>query len=240
MKLICLNTWGGRAGKKKLLEFLDFHRDADFVCMQEVWSAPYENMEGVPAGGVGLVHAEIMVFGKQEICTLLSGHEPYFHPHHLDDYGLLTMVSKSLRVREAGDVFVHRERGYVPEGDLGLHGRNVQFVTVEAPGGRFSVMNFHGLWNGQGKGDSEERIVQSRRILNFLGGRKEPFVLCGDFNLLPETNSLRMLEAAGLRNLIVECGVASTRTRLYARPDKLADYVFVSDGIRGLLAERSG
>ncbi|HZZ62460.1 MAG TPA: endonuclease/exonuclease/phosphatase family protein [Roseiarcus sp.] len=232
MKLICLNTWGGRAGSEKLLAFLDTHRDADFVCLQEVWSAPYENMEGAPAGGVGLVHAEIMVFGKQEISALLSGHEAYFHPHHLDDYGLLTMVSKGLRVVEAGDVFVHRERGYVPEGDIGLHGRNVQFVTVEASEGRFSVMNFHGLWNGRGKGDSEERIAQSRRILDFLGGRKGPFVLCGDFNLLPETDSLRMLEASGLRDLVVEYGVASTRTRLYAGPEKFADYIFVSDGVR--------
>ena len=28
MKLICLNTWGGRAGRDKLLAFLDAQRDA--------------------------------------------------------------------------------------------------------------------------------------------------------------------------------------------------------------------
>ena len=56
-------------------------------------------------------------------------------------------------------------------------------------------------------------------------------MLCGDFNLLPDTESLRMLESAGLRNLVVECGVTSTRTSLYARPEPFADYVFVSDGI---------
>ena len=40
-----------------------------------------------------------------------------------------------------------------------------------------------------------------------------------------------MLEEAGLRNLVSEFGVLSTRTRLYARPERFADYVFVSPGI---------
>ena len=40
-----------------------------------------------------------------------------------------------------------------------------------------------------------------------------------------------MLESAGLRNLVAEFGVTSTRTSLYTRPEPFADYVFVSDGI---------
>jgi len=80
MKLICLNVWGGRAGAEKLLAFLDSHRDADFVCLQQVWSAPYENLEGAPAGADEIAHAEIMVYGKQEIGALLAGHEVFFHP----------------------------------------------------------------------------------------------------------------------------------------------------------------
>ena len=231
MKLICLNTWGGRAGAERLLAFLDSHRDADFICLQEVWSAPYENLEGFPAGGVGIAHSKIMVYGKQEIIALLGGHRAFFHPNHLNDYGLMTLVSNSLDVVESGDVFVHRERGYVPRGDLGLHARNVQFVKVSGPSGLLSVLNFHGLWNGLGKSDSDERLAQSQRILDFLGGRREPLVLCGDFNLLPDTDSLRMLKSTGLRNLVAEFGVASTRTSLYARPERFADYVLVSDGV---------
>ncbi len=231
MKLICLNTWGGKAGAGNLLAFLESHRDADFLCLQEIWSAPYEHLDGVAAGSDVIDHGEIMVYGKQEISALLRRHEAFFHPHHLDDYGLMTMVSKSLDVVGSGDVFVHRERGYVPEGNLGLHARNLQFVTVDGPLGLLTVVNFHGLWNGQGKRDSQERIAQSRRILEFLAGRREPLVLCGDFNLLPETKSLQMFEAARLRNLVKQFGVKSTRTRLYTRPEPFADYIFVSDKI---------
>jgi endonuclease/exonuclease/phosphatase family metal-dependent hydrolase len=234
MKLICLNTWGGRAGEDNLLAFLAAHRDADFLCLQEIWSAPYEGLEGAPAGAETIAHAEIMVRGKQAIASLLDDHEAFFHPHHLNDYGLMTLVAKRLEVVESGDVFVHRERGYAPRDNLGHHARNVQFVTVASPRGPMSVMNFHGLWNGLGKGDSDDRIAQSRRLLDFLASRREPFVLSGDFNLAPGARSLEMLEEAGLRNLVAEFGVASTRTSLYTRPEKFADYVFVSPGVEVL------
>ena len=231
MKLICLNTWGGRAGSKRLLAFLDSQRDAEFFCLQEIWSGPYENLKGVAAGAAALSQAEVMIYGKQAIGALLDSHQAFFHPHCLNNYGLMTLVSKKLEVVDSGDVFVHRERGFLPQGNLGLHARNIQFVTVAAPAGRFSVMNFHGLWNGQGKGDSDERISQSRRILAFLASRPKPLVLCGDFNLQPDTQSLRMLEEEGLRNLIAEHGVTSTRTTLYPRAESFADYVLVSAGV---------
>jgi endonuclease/exonuclease/phosphatase family metal-dependent hydrolase len=231
MKLICLNIWGGLGGKGKLLAFLDAHRDADFICLQEVWSAPYEALEGAPAGGRPLVQDDIMVRGKQEIAALLPEHVAFFHPHHLNDYGLMTLVSRRLSVVDSGDVFVHRERGYIPQGDIGHHARNVAFVTVATARGPISVMNFHGLWNGLGKGDSDDRLAQSRRLLAFLRGREEPFVLCGDFNLAPQTNSLKMLEQSGLRNLIAESGAPSTRTRLYSGSERFADYAFVSPGV---------
>ncbi len=231
MKLLCLNTWGGLVGREKLLGFLSAHRDADVVCLQEVWSARYHGLDGASAGGRPLDQDAIMVNGRQEIAARLDGHTAFFHPHHLNDYGLMTLVAKRLEVVGSGDVFVHRERGFIPEGDIGHHARNVQFVTVATPEGPVSVMNFHGLWNGKGKGDSDDRLAQSRRILEFLASRREPFVLCGDFNLTPLTRSLRMLESAGLRNLVAEFGVTSTRTSLYTGPERFADYVFVSPGV---------
>lgn len=231
MKIISLNTWGGRAGKEHLLEFFAQHKDVDIFCLQEVWSAPYEHLQGHVAGGQTMDHSNILVYGLQEISKILDTHEAYFKPHHLDNYGLLMFVKKDLRVVEEGEIFVHKERGYIPEGDVGRHARNLQFVTVETEKGNYTVLNFHGLWNGQGKEDSEERLLQSEKILKFLGGKSHPFVLCGDFNLLPGTSSLKMIEDFGLRNLISEFGITSTRTSFYTKPEKFADYVFVSPQI---------
>jgi endonuclease/exonuclease/phosphatase family metal-dependent hydrolase len=60
--------------------------------------------------------------------------------------------------------------------------------------------------------------------------------LIGDFNLLPETESVRLL-AAGLRNLVIERAIPSTRSRLnpyYGTPQEQphADYAFTSPGLQ--------
>lgn len=236
MRIISLNTWGGRAGKEKLLEFFRKHADTiDIFCLQEVWSAPYMYLEGYEAGGLKIDHSQIMVYGLQEISDALSNHTAFFRPHHLDNYGLLMLVNKKLSVTEEGDVFVYKHKGYKPEGDVGNNARNIQYVTVEAKSGPVTVINFHGLWTGTGVGvgkkDSPERLEQSDRILEFTKKLQNPFVLCGDFNLLPDTESIKKFEDAGLRNLIREFGVTSTRTSFYTKPVKFADYVFISDGV---------
>jgi len=231
MKVISLNTWGGRAGKEGLLRFFKRNSDADIFCLQEMWSAPYEHLEGKDAGGVPLDHSNIMVYGLQEIAAVLSDHRDYFRPHHMDNYGLAMYVRKGLKVIDEGEVYVYKEKGHLPERDAGFHARNVQYVTIDTQLGRRTVMNFHGLWNGQGKGDGEDRLEQSRRIIEFLKTLDHPYVLIGDFNLLPDTQSLKMLEESGLRNLIKEYGITSTRTSHYAKPEKFADYALASEGI---------
>src|SRR6266481_4148990 len=228
MKIITLNTWGGRAGKEKLLDFFVKQKDSvDIFCLQEIWSAPHYHLEGRLAGGLPIKHENTMPYGKQETSELLSNYQSYFRPHFFDNYGLLTFVKKDFRVITEGEIFVHKYKGFVQEDDLGRHARNIQFVTIENDGKPVTIINFHGLWNGQGKGDSADRLEQSDKIVNFLKELKNPFVFCGDFNLAPETESIKKLENFGLKNLIKEYGVTSTRTSFYTKPEKYADYVFV-------------
>lgn len=234
MKILSLNTWGGRAGKDKLLSFIEHQAEGvDVFCFQEIWSAPYKNLEGINAGGLPIKHEDIMVYGKQEISALLAEYNAFFHPSHLEDYGLLMMVHKRYSVLNAGEVFVYREKGYVPPTaeEIGDHARNIQYVTLMTPHGPLAIMNFHGLWNGKGKGDSEERLVQSNKIIDFLKTIHTPVVFMGDFNLLPDTQSMHILEEYNLRNLIKEYGIESTRTSFYTKPEKFADYALVSRDI---------
>lgn len=232
MKIITLNTWGGRAGKEKLLAFFEKHKDTtDIFCLQELWSAPYENLADRVAGGQVIDHRQIMVYGMQEISELLSEHISYFRPHFLDDYGLAMFVKKDLVITEEGEEFVHKHKGYVPDGDLGNHARNIQYVSLEVDGKSLTIINFHGLWNGKGKTDSDDRITQSKNILEFTKNITGDFVLCGDFNLLPETESMKMLESSGLKNLLKKYGITSTRTSYYAKDEKYADYILVTKEI---------
>jgi endonuclease/exonuclease/phosphatase family metal-dependent hydrolase len=231
MKIISLNTWGGRAGTQGLLSFFERNEDADVFCLQEIWSAPYEHLEGVKAGGLEISHEDIMVYGKQEISKLLSSHAYYFAPQHQENYGLMTLIKEEYPVAEFGEVFVHKHKGFVPIGDVGRHARNVQFVETVHNGKKLNILNFHGLWNGEGKRDSEDRILQSENIAGFLKTLSGDIVFCGDFNLLPDTQSIKIIEDAGMRNLVKEYEVTSTRSSFYSKPEKFADYVFVSSGI---------
>ncbi len=229
MKILSLNTWGGRAGKEKLLNFLkEQSKDADIFCFQEIWAAPYTHLEGVNAGGLELKNRDTMVYGKQEITAALNEYEYFFHPHHGDHYGLMMLVRKGIDILQTGDVFVHKDRGHIPEGDVGNHARNIQYVTFMHEKVKNTVINFHGLWNGKGKTDSDDRIEQSNNIVRFIKELDGEVILCGDFNLLPDTKSIKILEDAGLRNLVDEYGILSTRTSYYTKIEKFADYAFVS------------
>lgn len=233
MKLISLNTWGGLARKEKILGFFEKHKnDIDIFCLQEIWSAPYEHLEGTAMGPIELQNDKIMTYGLQDISKVLFGYTAYFRPHHLDNYGLLMLVRKNFKVLEEGEIFVYKEKGYVHEKNIGNHARNIQYVTVETEEGLLTIVNFHGLWNGSsGKRDTEDTLRQSYNIINFMKKILNPIVFCGDFNLRPDTESIKKFEDFGLKNLIKEYGITSTRTSLYPKPEKYADYTFVSEGI---------
>ncbi len=233
MKLITLNTWGGRAGRDLLLSFFPkYEQETDVFCLQEIWSAPHDHLEGYSTAGKPLTNADVATRIMQDICGTLSNFKEYFRPHFTDHYGIMTMVNKKIRVQDEGEVYVHKEKGYFPKDDLGKHARNIQWLKLENDGKLFAIINFHGLWNGQGKGDSDDRILQSQNIINFLKTIQGEYILCGDFNLLPDTQSLKMFEEFGLRNLIKEYGITSTRTSFYKPEVRYADYVFVSPGVK--------
>ena len=233
LRIISLNTWGGRAGKENLFKFFKENKDTDIFCLQEIWSAPYEDLDGKPAGGLLIEHKNIMTYGKQEISSILNDHFIFFNPHHLDNYGLLMFVNKNLEIKNSGELFVHKHKGFIPEGDVGHHARNIQYVTLINKDKEITVINFHGLWNGKSKDDSEDRIKQSQNIIDFIRTLKGEVILTGDFNLNPDTESIKMIENSGLINLIKEKKITSTRTSLYIRRETnpFADYTFVSKDV---------
>jgi endonuclease/exonuclease/phosphatase family metal-dependent hydrolase len=232
LRIVTLNTWGGRAGKDELLQFFEREKDnVDIFCLQEIWRAPYHEFDGVAAGGVSIDHTKILTDGLQKISAQLPDHVAYFRPSFGDNYGLLTLVRKSLVVSLEGDHYVHKDKSFVPVDDIGEYARNIQYVTLRIAGEPVTVCNFHGLWNGRGKTDSPDRILQSKNIVQFLSQFSGAHIVCGDFNLLPDTTSVQILEDAGLVNLITAHGVTSTRTHFYTKPEKFADYIFVSPDV---------
>ncbi len=219
MKIVTLNIWGGRVGAP-LLEFFRAHPEVEVFLLQEAMLGATERTRWEPE-----VHADIF----QEIAEVLPEYVGTFAPSVVGEWGLAAFVKKSVTVDEMGVVFVHKHMDSMVGRDGKTIGRNLQFIKLMVAGKRVNVLNVHGIWTGDGKDDTAERLEQSRKIIEFAKTLEGEIVLGGDFNLNPETESLRMIERElGLRNLIKENGVTSTRTSYYTKPLKFADYILVS------------
>lgn len=236
MKLITLNTWGGRVDSHFLDFFKEYKGKVDVFCLQEVWNVYEENQKQMYASLIDAVVGGVVLRNMLEdmffqLGKILSDYSGFFRPHYGTHYGLGIFIKKDLDLKEEGDIFVYKDREFVPTGDVGNHARNIQYATINTDGKLLTIINFHGIWNGKGKTDTEDRLLQSDNIIKFLKTLTNSFIICGDFNLLPDTESLKKFERFGLRNLIKENNVTSTRTSLYKKEHRFADYVFVSEGV---------
>ena len=221
MKLISLNVWGGKLNKP-LLEFLGKNQDVDFFLFQEMHHNATENTNWSNDGNSNLF---------EDIKNVLPEHDGYFAPAQNDEYGLAGFVKKEVKVSESGDIFIHGHKDAMKYRQGGTIGRNLQYFKIDAPK-PYTLLNFHGLWTGQGKKDTEDRIKQSNKIVEFTRSISEDYVLAGDFNLLPDTESIKILESMNVRNLIKDYGITNTRTSYYTRTtDKFADYTFTTPGL---------
>lgn len=225
MKIITLNIWGGRI-HKPLLDFMQKNNDVDIFCLQETFHnatslTKWDNEDSEN------------IF--QEIQDVLVKHTGYTALHVVGEWGLSMFIKNSISHGDVYDMEVSpKENGYVFKvGDFNLQfGQNIQYVNIVYNDEEITVINFHGLWNGRGKIDTDSRILQSKNIADFVSVNVLPCVLCGDYNLSPDTESLNILEKVLPKNLIKEYEVKNTRTSFYKKKNRFADYVLTDLNIK--------
>ncbi|MCX6785549.1 MAG: endonuclease/exonuclease/phosphatase family protein [Candidatus Komeilibacteria bacterium] len=234
MKLITLNIWGGSVYKPLLRFIKDKSKSIDIFCFQEVFSTTSKKKKS------GQIRADIF----QALQKSLPNHIGYFAPSikgcDMDgsvnfnlSFGLAIFIKKNIKVNKIGEIFVHKHRN-APVNFLGNMARNLLYVVVENMGQEYLIANMHGLWNHGPKTDTSDRIKQSqkaRKLLDKFFGKK---LICGDFNLLPNTRSVAILDK-GMVNLVKKYKVKSTRNRLYRHfkdHPLFADYIIVSPEIK--------
>lgn len=220
MKLITLNIWGGHI-RNPLLDFIKSHQEIDIFCFQEVYRNAAEKISDEDR------KVSLNIFG--ELQELLPKHKGFFRPVVENIYGNSIFVKNTIQVLKEGEINIHDNPNYPGRGPT--HSRNLQWLECCVGKQKFAVLNVHGLWNGKGKTDTPERIAQSQKIRQFMDSINLPKVLCGDFNLRPDTESLQMLEQ-GMNNLVKAYNVSSTRTSLYTKAERFADYILTSPEIK--------
>jgi exonuclease III len=240
MKLISLNIWTGKAFDP-LMEFIkNSAKDTDIFCFQEVLTSPSGISESRGS------RANILA----DIATILPDFVWYFAPEG-DGYdekgpvdfevsgGQAMFINKktiSDHLIAEGSVFTYRQRKKMARHesfeDLGA---NFQYARFAINGNPLIVCNVHGMPFPGDKKDTENRLRQSQMIKDFLDKESGAKIICGDLNLMPDTQSIKILET-GMVNLIAKYSIGRTRSKLhpyYGKPDeqKFADYMFASPDI---------
>jgi len=240
VKLISLNTWGG-AAFDPLMDFIKKQaKTTDIFCFQEI----YRNDLGLEQ--VGSIRGNLLV----DLQSILSEYRAFFYPvikgydldgefaHKIDldlEFGLAIFVKKSLVVKSNGQRVIYDDQTGVLNSDFSNLPVYFQFLDFDNQGKNFTICNLHGIPEPGNKLDTPARIDQSKKILEFLFTKPNAKILVGDFNLLPDTQSIRMIEQS-LKNLIKAYKIQLTRSRLTPYYEKesfqpFADYTFVSDDV---------
>ena len=114
----------------------------------------------------------------------------------------------------------------------------LQTVDIKNEEKTFKVACLQGMAHPGNKNDTDMRIDQSKKVLEFIGDTNLPTIVGGDLNLNPGTESIKMFEKAGYRNLVKEFNIKDTRGKInheIYKDDEIqyfADYIFVSPGIK--------
>lgn len=110
--------------------------------------------------------------------------------------------------------------------------RSIQNSILDINGKELQIINVHGIWNKDKAGD-ERTIFQSRFILSKI--RYDiPCIVLGDFNLLPNTESIKMINNKMI-NLINEYNIKTTRPTSndgLNKGDLVCDYIFINDKVK--------
>lgn len=227
MKIITLNTWGGRGGQDFIRFLKLYSARVDIFCLQETYKDAFGKDPDQDFFREGMHDME------KTFESIFSSHRIRFDPYWFDFYGMNQIVKNGTTCRFFDPVEI--VSGLANVNNNQFREKILQYSEVNVNGRDIIVGNFHGLWKeGFGKGDCGERFLQSRRLIDFVNSQACPVILCGDFNLDPEAESMKFFEReTGMRNLVTEYGITDTRTRFYpaSKPSRFADYIFVSPDI---------
>lgn len=245
VRVVSLNVWGGRM-EIPLLDWLG-NTQADVFCLQEVFSGPTLADKALHDGDEKAVNGDL--FGTLQ--SALPHHRGWFSAGSrgylndstwLDlpfDYGIALFVGPSWSVTAQHSEMVHGEFRRDGCGSPPLS-RTAQVIRCVGPQGSFTLGHLHGLWHPDGKHDSEIRLKQAHCFAALLDGLAQPgdaLIVCGDFNLLPNAETFDVLERLGLKNLIRIHKIHCTRSTLYQKSVRNADYVLVDDRVQVLNLE---
>lgn len=244
MKLLSLNVAIFETNNKQVSKFL-FELNADILCLQEVSDKidASANPDFISKNHIDKTtkNLKYSFFGKTWI--IKDFHLKDFHQKESFDYdfgGFLkagNYLKTKFKIIQRANIFVQS----TPTFEIAdwtkwpnNQSKAVQVVDLELPNSKkLRVLNYHGIWTKEKVGN-EETLKACKQILGLAKEVNYPTIIVGDFNLFPDTSSMRVFYK-DFTSLVDTHNISTTRPRsneLSSLERNVVDFVLVSKGVK--------
>jgi endonuclease/exonuclease/phosphatase family metal-dependent hydrolase len=223
LKIVQVNIWQGKFGQQ-IIDFLQAEKP-DFVCMQEVNDLP-----GRSGYSFFATLDEIKQGAAFNHAFMSATYSSRYMERELD-YGNAILS----RLTPAAEETIFTNGQYIKNFDMMQskgegNNRNLQHMTVQLNGRSLHILNHHGYWVYGSKAGNDETLRQMKIIADVIDSLDGPIILCGDFNLSPDSQSLNLINQR-LTNLSAKHGLKNTYSQFSTR-EAVCDHIFVNDQVK--------
>lgn len=244
IKLLSLNVSLFDENNDRVADFLK-RTNPDIVCLQEVTRKVQETVldEFVSKAAIDKATNKLPYSFYAPNWVFKDFRQKNFHGRKIFEHhfgGLIeagNYIKSKFEITDAQGIFVQGHFSYVTDwqGSLmhpGEEPRMVEFADIILNKKKLRVINYHGIWS-KDKKDSKTKIDASKKLLK-LAHVDYPVIICGDFNLFPDTESIKILNRKFL-NLLDKFNIKTTRpehNELNHEKRNIVDYIFISKNIK--------
>jgi endonuclease/exonuclease/phosphatase family metal-dependent hydrolase len=244
MKLLSLNVAAFETNNSLISSFL-FKQKLDILCLQEVADKvdPFVNPDFISKNHIDRATKDLKysVFGKTWV--IKDFHLKNFHQKESFDFdfGGFLKVGNYIRTRfkiiKKANVYVLRNSP-IETTDWSTWPKNqvkaVQVVDLQLPNSKkLRILNHHGIWIREKIGN-EETLKACKQILGLAKEVDYPTIIVGDFNLFPDTPSMKVFYKDFI-SLVDKYNISTTRPKsneLSNLKRNVVDYILVSKGVK--------
>lgn len=221
LKLIQVNIYAGKYWDA-LIEFLKTE-NPDFITAQEVTSGRENRIDDKTADLFELLKRELNLVGAYHKDFDVDGNG------HMGNAVLTRhkIASSKAVILKPYRMVTHDE--FVSHEFFPTFPRHALDATISVDGRVMHIISTHGAWTAPPQ-DTDETLRQARLLANYLSLLEEPFLLAGDFNNIPDSKTIGLINAVS-NNLMTGSGIKQTthpKIHKIVPRGYLVDYIFAS------------
>ncbi|OGE19792.1 hypothetical protein A3J19_04085 [Candidatus Daviesbacteria bacterium RIFCSPLOWO2_02_FULL_41_8] len=243
MRLLCLNVALFETNNEKLYEFL-LKTKPDIICLQEVAdkldsevNPLYISKGFIDKATVNLPYS--LFSPNWEICNF---HRKNFHKKENFDFefgGFLragNYFKSKFKILKRANVFIKYKTIRFTDWSTwpAKQPKAVQVVDLQLPNfEKIRILNYHGIWTKEKIGNPET-LAACKRINKLATEVSYPTIITGDFNLFPDTKSMKVFQNHFI-SLVDKYHIQATRpesNELNHLQRNVVDFILVTPNIK--------